>query len=298
MRRKAFAKSPGLHHLLSIGLFAGQTQTLVCFLVATALMLASAARPDLASSQRNGLANVLTPALSVFSGPFAALSEGLDYLFSLTRLKTEVAKLREENARLTDWYSVAQLLQAENTSLRDLLKVQLEPPLTFVTARVIGDMGGPYARTIMVGAGTQDGIARGDAVLGGEGLIGRISAAHDRSSTVLLINDVNSRSPVRVDGGNLQAILAGTNGQRLVLDRVPEGSTVNDGQRVLTSGIGGIFPPDLPVGTIHIEDDGALSVHPFADLGRLMFVRIVHMPQSAPAEVAPKPAPDKKGAKR
>lgn len=263
---------------MPFGLFAGQMPLFACLVIAVLLMLTSAIRPNLFDPARNGLRTQLAPVLSTFSTPFISLSQTMDYLFSLTRLKTEVEKLRVDNKRLEEWYNTAQLLQAENTSLRELLKVKLDPSLTFITTRVIGDTGGPYAQTIIVGAGDKDGVHKGDVVMAGEGLIGRITSVQPNSAIALLITDLNSRVPVRVEGSNLQAILAGTNGQRLILDRIPEGSTVKDGARVLTSGIGGIFPPDLPVGSV-LNVDNHLEMKPFADFGRLLFVRVVRIPE-------------------
>jgi rod shape-determining protein MreC len=284
MRRRAFAKSAGFDRFMPFGLFVGQVQGLIFFVFALVLMVVSIVRPALFDQERQMVQLSLAPTLAMLSTPFVTLSQGLDYLMSLSRLQAEAAKLREDNKRLEDWYSTAQLLQAENTSLRELLKVKLDPSLTFVTTRVIGDTGGPYARTIIIGAGEVDGVHKGDAVLGGEGLIGRVMSATENASVVLLITDVNSRIPVRVEGSNVQAIVAGTNAQSLTLERLPEGSTLNDGWRVLTSGVGGVFPPDLPIGTVQNNDRGMIMIKPYADFGRLLFVRVVRIP-SLPADV-------------
>jgi rod shape-determining protein MreC len=282
MRRRTFVKSAGLDRFMPFGMFAGQMPLFACLILALLLMFVSAVRPNLFDPARVEVKTRLAPVLTTFSEPFISLSQTLDYLFSLTRLKSEVEKLRVDNKRLEEWYSTAQLLQAENTSLRDLLKVRLDPSLTFVTTRVIGDTGGPYTQTILVGAGTDDGIHKGDVVMAGEGVIGRITSVQTNSATALLITDLSSRVPVRVETSNLQAIMAGTNGRALLLERVAEGSTVKDGARVMTSGIGGVFPPDLPVGTV-LNVDNRLELKPYADFGRLLFVRIVRIPQ-APVE--------------
>lgn len=305
MRRRAFAKSPGIAPYIPFNLFGGQVQGVVCLGLAVILMLATAISPRLFEGKRTALKGALAPVLSTFSAPFIGLSEGLDYLFQLSHLKTEVEKLRAENKRLEEWYNTAQLLQAENQSLRDLMKVKLDPALTFVTTRVIGDTGGPYAQTIIVGAGTDEGVHKGDAVLGGEGLIGRVTDVAANASTVLLITDLNSRIPIRIEGSNIQAILAGTNGQRLGIERVPDGSSLNDDLRVLTSGIGGVFPPDIPIGTVKNAANGTLVLKPYADFARLLFVRIVRVP-ARPANMvvpeqpkeAPAPAPKAAGVKK
>lgn len=285
MARRTFSRSSRFDRFVPFGLFGGDFSGVVLLGLSALLILVSAMRPMLFSPARAGLQNILAIPLQVVSTPFAVLSDTLDYLFSLTQLKTEVAKLRADNKQLEEWYNTAQLLQAENKSLRDLLKVKLEPSLTFITTRVIADTGGPYSQTIVIGSGKDSGFQNGDSVLAGGGLIGRITDVHNQSSVVLLMTDLNSRIPVRIEGSNVQAILAGTNGHDLLIDRAPEGITLTSGQRVLTSGIGGVFPPDLPIGILEKTESGKVIVRPYADLSRLIFVRVVRTP--APQIIVP-----------
>lgn len=278
MVRRTFSRNSRFDRFVPFGLFGGDFSGVVLLGFSILLILISAVRPGLFAPVRASVQDGLSKPLAVFSVPFTSFAEMLEYLFSLTQLKTEAAKLRADNKRLEEWYNTAQLLQAENQSLRDLLRVKLEPSLTFVTTRVIGDTGGPYAQTVIISAGRDNNLNAGDSVLAGGGLIGRITNVQDHTAVVLLMTDLNSRIPVRVEGSNIQAILAGTNGHDLWIERAPEGSTLTNGQRVLTSGIGGVFPPDLPIGVIHNQGDGRVAVRPYADFGRLMFVRVVRQP--------------------
>lgn len=261
-------------------LFGGQAQGLVCLALALVLMALGTLRPALFDGARAYAQSGLAPTLNLFSRPFVAMTEGLAYLLRLTQLENEVERLQGENTRLQEWFTAAQLLQAENTSLRELLKVKSDLALTILSTRVIADAGGPYAQMVTLGAGQADGVAKGDVVIGGAGLAGRIVAVSARTATVLLLSDVNSRVPVRVGSGNLQAIVAGTSQGGLVIERVPEGSAVADGAVVVTSGVGGVFPPDLPVGVAENKSDGQLALRSYADFGRLMFVRVVRVPRA------------------
>ncbi len=281
MAKFRYSRTTWVDRYVPFGLFAGQASGVILLLVSLLLVMISGFRPALFDPVRVVTGAALAPTLSTFSVPFFRLAKGLDYLFSLTNLKAEVEKLRTENRRLEDWYNTAQLLQAENQSLRDLLKVKLAPGLDFVTARVVADLGGAYAQTIVVNVGTDDGIKSGDAVLAGEGLIGRVTAVDTVSARVLLMTDLSSRIPVRVEGSNVQAILAGTNGLDLMLTRLPEGNRLRNGQRVLTSGIGGVFPPDLPLGVIRYDSLGRVMLRPYADFGRLLYARVIKLPARA-----------------
>lgn len=274
-RARLSRQNSWLDRYVPFGLWAGQTSGVVCLAFALALTVFSSARPGAMVPVRASAQMMLAPTLATFSVPFIHLGQAFDYLYQLTHLQTEVAKLRVENARLHDWFNTAQLLQAENTSLRGLLNVKLDPPLTFITTRVIGDLGGPYAQTLLINAGTRNGVKKDDTVMAGTGVIGRIMDVTDQTATVLLITDLNSRVPVRIDGGGLQAILAGTSRHNLVLDRIPDGSSVMDNARVVTSGVGGVFPPDLPIGSVRHAHDGTVMVAPDADFARILFVRVV-----------------------
>src|SRR5436853_3534251 len=109
---------------------------------------------------------------------------------------------------------VALRLSVENVELRDLAKLVPEPAISFVTARVIADSGGAYARNVMVNAGRDNGVTRGQAAITGEGLVGRVAEVGSRAARVLLITDLDSRVPVIVDGTGQRAILAGDNSAR------------------------------------------------------------------------------------
>lgn len=287
MARRSFSRTNRYERYIPFGLFGGQISGVILLGLSLVLVLVTAARPGLVDAPRRAVQGAIVPVVEPLSLPFTAVAEWLDYLFSLTRLKTEVEQLRTENKRLEEWYNSAQLLQAENQSLRDLLKVKLEPGLDFQTARVVADTGGPYTQTILINVGLRDDIRKGDAVLAGEGLIGRVTDVLDDTSEVLLMTDLNSRIPVRVEGSNIQAILTGTNSQSMILTRLPEGTILNNDQRVMTSGVGGVFPPDLPVGRVRLLKNDRIALAPYADFGRLMYVRVVKMPRSAAPVISP-----------
>lgn len=281
MRQQGFFESSGRSRFYAVRrAMGGEVADWLVLSVAVLLMLISALSPDLMAGPRQRMQSTLLPILSPLSAPFVQGVEFFSRLSDWVRMKSELDAVREDNQRLQEWHQAALLLQAENRSLRSLLNVRLDPSLSYVTARVVGDSAGPYAQTLLVGAGMADGIRKGDAVLAGEGLVGRVMEADVSSATVLLITDVNSRIPVRVEGSNLQAILSGTNGRDLSLDRLPEGVQVAEGARLMTSGIGGVFPPDLPVGRVSVSGR-KIRILPFADLSRLVFVRVVRSPGAA-----------------
>ena len=215
------------------------------------------------------------PALDVLSRPAAALATAAHRVLGFMTVYSDNVRLAEENERLLGWQQVALRLSAENAQLRDLTKLVPEPRISFVTARVVADSGGAYVRTLMIDAGRDNGVARGQAAMTGEGLVGRVSEVGARAARILLITDLNSRVPVAVDGTRQRAILAGDNSARPSLRYVDAGGGIKIGDRIVTSGQGGVFPPGLPVGFVVSVDSEAPQVEPYAALTRLDYLRVV-----------------------
>jgi rod shape-determining protein MreC len=235
--------------------------------------------PNKTEAIRIGAADVLEPVMGVINRPFQIAASYVETATGLAHLEEENQKLRQENARLREWYQTAMQLQTDNESLQRLLHVAVEPQNHYVTARVIADAGNSYVKTLLVMAGRQDGIDRGEAVISGEGLIGRTVEVGNRAARVLLVNDINSRVPViiegQTDGQDVRAILAGRNDDMPVMLHLTVDAKVQPGARVVTSGHGGIYPFGLPVGVVQPLPDGSMGVRLFADTEKMIHVRII-----------------------
>ena len=144
-------------------------------------------------------------------------------------------RLRDENERLRRWQSVALALDAENQRLKANLHWIPDPAPSYVTARVVADAGGVYARAVLLSVGPNHGITKGEIALDERGLVGRVTEVGARTARVLLITDLNSRIPVILENCRARAILVGTNGARPRLLYWPEGTPPAEGERVVTS---------------------------------------------------------------
>lgn len=237
--------------------------------------------------------DVMAPALSAVSQPFVTVADSFEGLTTLRALKAENISLKEENAKLRKWYETALRLQAENGAFKDLLNVKADPAMTFVTARVVSDPGGAFVKSILLPVGARDNVARGNAVMSGQGLVGRVTEVGERSSRVLLATDLNSRIPVVIQNTRTKAILAGKNSELLKLERFPIDSGLIVGHRVVTSGDGGQLPPDIPVGTIVKVGADGVYVKLLADTGRMTHVQVINADMDsalATGEITPTPA--------
>ena len=239
------------------------------------LMLLGKADVFVAERIRTQVTDALAPILDVLSRPVATVSDMVDQIRELASLREENAGLREDKVRLLQWQAVARRLEAETKALRALLNFVPGPEASYVTARVIGDTGGAFAHILVLDAGYRTGVRKGQAVVTGDGLIGRVAGVGTRSTRVILITDLNSHIPVLVERTRTRAILAGDNTEVLRLIRLPPGAEVSPGDRVVTSGHGGAFPPGLPVGVVASVSDAGIGVQPFVERSRLEYVRVV-----------------------
>jgi len=244
-------------------------------MLACGLLVFGRIQPQLVENTRAHIVDGIAPILDAAAWPMTAAEGAMARVQTYMSLQAENQRLRTDNAQLTEWQNALVALQNENRQLRTLLHFRDEPGLAYISARVIADTGGPFVRGLIVTAGKLDGVREGMAAMTGDGLIGRVVEAGDWSSRVLLITDLNSRIPVTIAGSGDRAILAGDNSNEPKLLYLPQDAVLNPGARVITSGHGGAFPPDLPVGVVAESDHGAYRVITAADLGRISYVRLV-----------------------
>jgi rod shape-determining protein MreC len=172
-----------------------------------------------------------------------------------------------------------------------LLDYKPDPRARYIAARVIGDSGGAFVRSVLINAGSRDKVAKGQAAMTGHGLAGRVTAAGLQSARILLITDINSRVPVLVQASRDRAILAGDNSGTPRLVFLPGNASVNTGDIIVTSGHGGIFPAGLPVGRASRSDDGTVRVAPFVEFEKMEFVRVIDY-ASVPPELSEQTMPE------
>jgi len=246
---------------------------------------------------RVNVADALSPVLELVAEPVSGAASILGSFEDAVAVYHNNRELREENQRLLQWQEVARRLAAENSALRDLVKLVPEQASSALAARVIADSGGAYMRNVLVNAGARDGVARGQAALSGEGLVGRVSEVGSRTARILLLTDLNSHIPVTVERTGERAMLDGDNSDRPRLVFLDPKTTTDSGDRIVTSGAGGVFPPGLPVGVVSAVESGVVRIEPYAELSRLQMVRLIDyglagvLPQSAvPPPRAPRPA--------
>lgn len=200
---------------------------------------------------------------------------------SYANLYNQNQELRQELQRLKGWRETALQLEQKNAKLLDLNNVRISSELTFITGVVLTDSGSPFRQSVLLNVGRRDGVVDGWAVMDGLGLVGRISGVGETTSRVILLTDSNSRVPVTLQASGQRAILAGTDTPYPVLEFVETPENVHAGDRVVSSGDGGVFPQGLLAGQVVLARDGRLIVQLAADYRRLEFLAVL---RATPAE--------------
>lgn len=217
----------------------------------------------------------VAPVLSAMRAPFEWVKAVSDEVGSYFFVHSRNRRLESKVARAVEIESQYRTILAENQRLKALLGI-MEPKQDVVgAARIVGSTGGSYVRSAIILRGARDGVARGQPVRDPDGLVGQVIDVGRTSARILLLTDLASRVPVRVEGLNRTAIAAGTNGTELTLEFLSPGPPLKEGHRLVTSGDGGTFPPGIPVAIVTEPRGPHPRARPLSNPGGLDFVAIL-----------------------
>lgn len=261
-------------------LFSRTLQTTIIFLVVGGIMALAL------GGYFSGASNIFTGSLinvqAWFSSRFVALQDFLTAPRDITSLRqrnseleTEVAELQAQVIQLQQEVGETQILAA----LVDFSRAN--PQNTYKAAAVIGRDPSPFLQYVIINRGSNDGILRGMPVVTDQGLIGRVDAVIADAARVQLITDPASNVNVRLQNAEVDASLVGSVTGDVTLELIPQDAKVEIGDLVLTSGLGGGYPPDLIIGqVINLRSQDfdlfqRATVQPVVDFNRLQIVLVI-----------------------
>ncbi len=217
----------------------------------------------------------IVPSFDWAMAPITGIANLISDFQSYQQLSEQNQDLRRELQQMKAWKEAALQLEQENAKLLGLNNVSLDPQLTYVTGVVITDSGSPFRQSVLINVGSRDGIIDGWPTMDGIGLVGRIAGVGQETSRVMLLTDTSSRIPVTIQPSGQRAILAGDNTLTPPLEFLEDTSLIRPGDRVVSSGDGGVFPADLLVGQVALDNNRRLRVRLAADYQRLEFLRVL-----------------------
>ncbi|MFD0980937.1 rod shape-determining protein MreC [Tropicimonas aquimaris] len=224
---------------------------------------------------RANLIDRVVPSFEWASVPMARFAGMIEDFQSYQRIYQQNQDLRRELQQMKAWKEAAVQLEQQNAKLLALNNVRLDPKLTSVSGLVIADSGSPFRQSVLLNVGARDGVRDGWATMDGLGLVGRISGVGNTTSRVILLTDAASRLPVTIQPSGQRAILAGDNTAAPTLDFLEDLDAIEPGDRVVSSGDGGVFPSGLLVGQLALGPDGRYRVWLAADYQQLEFLRVL-----------------------
>ncbi|HHL45666.1 MAG TPA: rod shape-determining protein MreC, partial [Gammaproteobacteria bacterium] len=200
---------------------------------------------------RSGMSLVVYPLQVMVDLSTAPLRSAAENLSSRATLLKQVEELRTRQTLLDAQLQRLVTLESENRRLRKLLHSSRETVERTQVAEIIAVDLDPFSRQIVINKGTNDNVFLGQPLLDANGVMGQIIHAGPFSSTALLITDPSHATPVQINRNGVRAIAMGTGASnRLELPFIPNNTDIKTGDVLVTSGLGGRFPPGHPVATI------------------------------------------------
>ena len=224
---------------------------------------------------RAGFDTAAGPISGVLATPIRWINDGASSVGDYFGAVSENRRLKARVAELQHLESQAIALRNLNLRYEQLLKLRTEPPIPGVTARVVSDVRGPFSNARLIDAGSDVGIKVGNPAMTEQGVVGRIVGTSGGVSRLLLLTDPESRTPVLMDRTNGRAVLSGDGGPNPRLDYIRGKDTVKNGDMILTSGDGGLYPRGLPVGVAQQDFAGVWRVRLYSDRSPIDFVRVL-----------------------
>jgi rod shape-determining protein MreC len=239
------------------------------------LIVVERVKPEALQSVKSTGVDVIYPIAELISSPKRMWANVTGNISAFIHTYRENESLKLANAELLKWQVAAKEIRQENENLRSLLHMVPEKGVHYVTTRLVADIGATSSFTALISGGSKDGIKKHQAVISSEGLIGRVIEVGANSSRVLLLADSNSHIPVVGERGRQKAMLSGRGRGEMALKYVERGDQFAVGERLVTSGDGGLLPPGILVGTVNSVDGVMVNVLPIADANHASVVTVI-----------------------
>lgn len=266
----------------------GQLSLGIFLVFALIVVLLGRAQPALFNRARAYFSDWASPVLEAARVPVNTVGNWLGGISGFFTVYQENIRLKQENARLRQWQNAALVLDQRLKRYQLLLNAVPDPDVSSMAAHVIGHENRPFLDTIILDAGRRQKVKPGEAVVDERGMVGRIYLAGDHTSWVILLTDLNSRIPVTIEPGDIQAMLTGDNTQAPTIEVSAQGAQLKQGQQIVSSGDGGLLPAGLPIGMVY-SDGQTFRAALLADAASSDEVRILDLklpPEQPPAPTA------------
>jgi rod shape-determining protein MreC len=231
---------------------------LVFFVIVSLALLISDLNLRYLDAFRQGLSVLAYPLQMAAATPADFVRNASNYFSSLVRLQIENKELKSRQLQGAERLLRLDQLEQENRHLRALLEARERQPVKSVVAEIMYTAKDPFSRKVILDKGDQAGIAAGQAVVDESGVIGQITRVFPMQSELTLLTDKDQAIPVMIVRSGLRAVLFGSGNGLMELRYLAANADVQPGDKVVTSGLDGVFLAGLPVATVaKVERDQA-----------------------------------------
>lgn len=244
------------------------------FLCSFFFILLSKVDNPLADEISKIIIKITAPVMQVVEYPARIVHRAYTYLYDVSRIYMDNLELRAENKQMLMLQNKVRSLEVENQLLGRLLNYIPPAEASFISAKIIAESSDNFTHILFVYIGNE-AVRKGQIVLGEESVIGRVDKVSGKYAKVILITDINSKIPVVVERTRARGILSGNNTEMPDLIFTRSTADIQEGDIIVTSGVGGMFPAGLPVGFISRIQGNEIKVETIADISRTEYVRIV-----------------------
>lgn len=246
----------------------------ILFLLSFFFILLSKVDSVVIEAANKAALDVTGPVMQLVEYPARIIHRVYTYFYDISHIYAENRALRAENKQMMMLQNKVRALEVENQLLGRLLNYVPPADATFISAKIIAESGDNFTHMLLVYIGDEV-VKKGQIVLSDESVIGRIDEVGEHYARVVLVTDINSKIPVVVERTRARAILSGNNTVMPQLMFLRSVADVQEGDVIVTSGVGGMFPAGLPIGFVNSVRNGEITVETIADIGRIEYVRIV-----------------------
>ena len=246
----------------------------VLFLTAFLLILLSNIDSMVVGAVDKAVIQATGPVMRVVEFPARVIHRAWTYFSDVAHIYKENEQLRAENKQMMILQNKVRTLEVENQLLSRLLNYVPPAEASFMSAQIVAESGDNFTHLLLVYIG-DEAVRKGQVVMGDESVIGRIDTVSAPYAKVILITDINSKIPVVVERTRVRGILSGNNTALPELIFTRSVADIREGDIIVTSGVGGMFPAGLPIGFVSAINGNKVEVEPMADIERIEYVRVV-----------------------
>ena len=230
------------------------------------------------SDARSNIRDLILTVSSTIASPAILLNDGITTIIEINSLYSELDEYKKQQALSSNIFQELSVLRQQVEIYESDLNIIKDDDHDSIGAEIFTDSSNRYFSSVLIKAGSNDNLKENNAIVSSKGLLGRISEVGEEVSRGLLLTDISSRVPVSVSSNEIQGILIGQNLKKPRVYYLLNMSSLNEGDIVTTSGKGGIFPSNIPIGTVSDKNqkNKYIEIDLFERINNLSHVRIIN----------------------